>query len=229
MAGSFHFCSQAFFSHLAYLFSVFVVVVLLCVFTFLVPCYDVRYDFLIKSKSLPPVVCWRVHVLLCFCVCLCIVVSNILLFLVVLAFCVVLCFFVFVFFPCLVDPMVPISLDCPLLIAPSVFVYFYIFTSNLELKQNGATIFQCVHKPSIYSITAFVYLRHMASQMHIINKINIYSSTNLYQYRDIFPSRTFNTILTFKLHNEFRGTRNIVIPQKLSLVGWSLLWCLTPL
>ena len=143
--------------------------------------------------------------------------------------CCVLLFFVFVFFPCLVDTMVPISLDCPLLIAPSVFVYFCIFISHLELKQNGATIFQCVHKPSIYSITAFVYLRHMASQMHIINKINIYSSTNLYQYRDIFPSRTFNTILTFKLHNEFRGTRNIVIPQKLSLVGWSPLWCLTPL
>ena len=117
---------------------------------------------------------------MCFCVCLCKVVSNILLFLVALAFCVVLCFFlffcflllfffcyfvllqtiptnffgflVFVFFPCLVDPMVPISLDCPLLIAPSLFVYFYIFISNLELKQNGATIFQCVHKPSIYSI-----------------------------------------------------------------------------
>ena len=90
------------------------------------------------------------------------------------------CFFVFVFFPCLVDPMVPISLDCPLLIAPSIFVYIYIFISHLELKQNGAIIFQCVHKPSIYSITAFVYLRHMASQMHIINKINIYSITNLY-------------------------------------------------
>jgi hypothetical protein len=37
-----------------------------CVFTFLVPCYDVRYDFRIKTmfgSSLPQVVCRRAHVL----------------------------------------------------------------------------------------------------------------------------------------------------------------------
>ena len=132
MAGSFHFCSYAFFSHLAHIFSVFVVV-LLCVLTFLVPCYDVRYDFIIKTKSLPPVVCWRVHVLLCVCVCLCIVVSNILLFLVVLAFCVVLCFFFFFYCFCLL----PVScghngtdfsglsiIDCPF--GFRLFLYFYI-------------------------------------------------------------------------------------------------------
>ena len=42
-------------------------VVLLCVFTFLVPCCDVRYDVRIKTMfgwSLPPVVCRRAHVLI---------------------------------------------------------------------------------------------------------------------------------------------------------------------
>jgi hypothetical protein len=41
-------------------------VVLLCVFTFWVPCCDVRYDFRIKMmfcSFLPPVVCRRAHVL----------------------------------------------------------------------------------------------------------------------------------------------------------------------
>jgi hypothetical protein len=40
--------------------------VLLCVFTFLVPCCDVRYDFRIKTmfgSSLPPVNCRKTHVL----------------------------------------------------------------------------------------------------------------------------------------------------------------------
>ena len=42
-------------------------VVPLCVFTFWVPCYDVRYDFRIKmmfSSCIPPVICKRAHVLL---------------------------------------------------------------------------------------------------------------------------------------------------------------------
>ena len=41
-------------------------VVLLCVFTLRVPCCDVRYDPRVKAMidtSLPPVVCWREHVL----------------------------------------------------------------------------------------------------------------------------------------------------------------------
>ena len=56
--------------HVAHLFSFFYVV-LLCVFTFLVPCCDVRYDSRIQTmfgSSLPPVVCSKDHVLLCFCV-----------------------------------------------------------------------------------------------------------------------------------------------------------------
>ena len=45
---------------------VFVYIVLLCVFTFIVPCCDIRYDFHIQNmvcSSFPPVVCRRYHVL----------------------------------------------------------------------------------------------------------------------------------------------------------------------
>ena len=67
-------------------------VVLLCVFTLLVACCDVRYNFRIKTmfaSSLPSVVCRRVHVLSCFCVFWGILMSNILLLLFFLVFCVV--------------------------------------------------------------------------------------------------------------------------------------------
>ena len=49
-------------------------VLLLCVLTFLVPCYNVRYDIRIKTLldlSLPPIICKRVHVLLFFCIYCC--------------------------------------------------------------------------------------------------------------------------------------------------------------
>ena len=78
---------------------------LLCVFTFCVPCCDVRYDFCIEtmfSSSLPPcliyVICVYLrnggiqHILCCVFACL-----------------------------RLVYPMLSVSLDCPYLIAPSVF------------------------------------------------------------------------------------------------------------
>jgi hypothetical protein len=55
--------------------------VLLYLVTFFVLWCDVRYDFLIKTFShsvLLPVVCRRVNVMLCFCVCFRIVMSNIL-------------------------------------------------------------------------------------------------------------------------------------------------------
>jgi hypothetical protein len=71
---------------------VFSYVVLLCVFTFLVACCDVRYNFRIKTmfaSSLSSVVCMRVHILSCFCVFLDILMSNILLLLFFLVFCVV--------------------------------------------------------------------------------------------------------------------------------------------
>ena len=49
--------------------------------------------------------------------------------LIVLVFCVVLCFYVlFVFIQYIVCPMLPVSLDCPLLFAPSVFSNIYICT-----------------------------------------------------------------------------------------------------
>ena len=65
--------------------------VLLCVFTFWVPCCDVRYDFRIKTtfgvqfgSSLALVVCSRAQDIICVCFRFCIVVSN--------TYCLVLCF-----------------------------------------------------------------------------------------------------------------------------------------
>ena len=97
------------------------------------------------GSSLPPVVYRGAHVFIyIICVCLRIVVSNI--------YCVVLCFVVFVlcfssscvplccqflwivfvlFFFVLRTPMLSVSMDCPFLIASSVFsVYLLIFTKN---------------------------------------------------------------------------------------------------
>ena len=93
-------------------------------------CCGLRYNFHIKAmfgSSLPPVVCRRVHVFTSSClwegscliyvifVCLRIVVSN--------TYCVVfmLCFSS----SCLLYPMLPVSLDCPFLIAPSAFSNLY--------------------------------------------------------------------------------------------------------
>jgi hypothetical protein len=90
---------------------------LVCVLTFWVPCCDVRYDFRIKSmlgSSLPPVV-YRVVLVLftLFVLCLRIVVSNI--------YCVVFLFGFLRF----VYPVLPVSLDYPFLIDPSVFSNVY--------------------------------------------------------------------------------------------------------
>jgi hypothetical protein len=92
-------------------------VFLLCVVTFWVPCCAVCYDFRIKRMfgCSPPVVCKSVHVLLMLFWFICYRgVQHI------------LCFFVF--FHRLVYPMLLVSLDCPFLIALSVF-------SNVLLKQ----------------------------------------------------------------------------------------------
>ena len=82
-------------------------------------CCDVRYDFRIKTmfgSSLSPVVCRRAHVLFTLCVCVCVLclfahsgVQHIL-----------CCVFVLFFFV-LYTPMLPATLDCPFLIAHSVF------------------------------------------------------------------------------------------------------------
>jgi len=93
--------------HVAHHFS-YVCVVLLCVFTFRIPCCNVCYDFLINTmfgSSLPSVACLRAYVFFkIFCS---LVVSN--------SYCVV---FVFV--------LLQVSLDCPSLIAPSVFSNVYL-------------------------------------------------------------------------------------------------------
>jgi hypothetical protein len=76
--------------------------------SFCVPCCNVRYDFHIKTmfgSSLPLFVCRRTFFYV-ICVCLRISLSN------------TSCF---VFFLRLVYPMLPVSLDCPFLIAPSLF------------------------------------------------------------------------------------------------------------
>ena len=83
---------------------------LLCVFTFLDSCCDGRYNVRIKilfGSALPQVVCKRAHVLCV--ICACSGVQHIVL---------------FVFVLCLVYPMLPVSLDCPFLIALSVSLTF---------------------------------------------------------------------------------------------------------
>jgi hypothetical protein len=80
-------------------------------FTFRVPCCDVRNDFRIKimfGSSLLPVVCRRTLTYV-ICVSLYIVVSN--------TYCAVFLFCIFV--------LLPISLDCPFFIGPSVFFNVY--------------------------------------------------------------------------------------------------------
>ena len=85
--------------------------------------------------SLPPIICRRAHVLLCFvCLFVCVLafgmfersdvqhfaVSHLFRFLFS-----VFCFVLFVFVLCLVYPMLLFSLDCLFLIAPSIFSNFY--------------------------------------------------------------------------------------------------------
>jgi hypothetical protein len=88
--------------HVAHHFS-YLCVVLLCVFTLIVPCCNVCYDFLINTmfgSTLPSVACLKAYVL--FTLCCSLVVSN--------SNCVV----IFVV-------LLQVSLDCPSLIAPLVF------------------------------------------------------------------------------------------------------------
>ena len=105
-------------------------------FTFWVPCCDVRYDFRIKTmfgSSLTAVICRRVHVLFTLFVFVCVqwclthivLCSNfVCLRLVYPMLPVSLCCVVFVFVLCTL--MLSVSLECPFVIVPSVFsnVYF---------------------------------------------------------------------------------------------------------
>ena len=86
-------------------------------FAFLVLCCDVRYSFRIKTmfgSSLPPVVCRCAHVLFTLCLFAHSGVQHIL--------CCVLC----LVFLHLVYHILPVSLDCPFLIAPSIFCTIYL-------------------------------------------------------------------------------------------------------
>ena len=77
------------------------------------------------GSFLPPVVCRRNHVLLAFaCACVPRVVAST---------CCVVFYFVFLRF---VYPMLPVSLDCSFLIAPSVFLWTHIYTALLTYKDN---------------------------------------------------------------------------------------------
>jgi hypothetical protein len=111
-----------------------VCVVLLCVFTFWVPCCDIRYDFSIKRNNVRFIFTSSClydgsYLIYVICVCLRIVVSNtycvvfFLLFVCIVVsstYCTVVfaCFFVvaFILFPCVPN----VSLDFAILIAPSV-------------------------------------------------------------------------------------------------------------
>jgi hypothetical protein len=97
--------------------------VLLCVFTFWVPCCDVCYNFRIKTmtgSSLPPFVSMRAHVL-----------RTLFVFLYAYWFPkhIVVCF-CFVFLR-LVYPMLPVSLDCSFFIAPFVFYNVYLLQKRV--------------------------------------------------------------------------------------------------
>ena len=87
-------------------------------------CCDVRYDFRIErmfGSSLPPVVCRRAHVLFT------------LFMLVFVQWCpthIVLCF---CFVDLLVYSMLPVSLDCPCFIAPSVFSNIYLVCQLIRI------------------------------------------------------------------------------------------------
>ena len=90
------------------------------------------------GSSLPPVVCvCLTHIVLCFC---------------------------FVFLYCLVYPMLPLSLDCLFLIAPSVFsniylINIYINFANIKTKTcwRGLYLISCPVLTSFFSIFILLY------------------------------------------------------------------------
>ena len=124
-------------------------VVLLCVFTFWVRCCDVRYDFNIKAmfgSSLPPVAFRMAHVYLrytskCYtsmCYTSKCYTSKCYTSMCYTSMCLfahsgvqhILCSVVFCFSSSCVPVMLPVSLDCQILIAPSVFFNVYLSTEK---------------------------------------------------------------------------------------------------
>ena len=103
-------------------------VVLLCVFTFLVPCCLVHYDFHIKRCSVRlclQLFVWELMSYCVLCLCLRILMSSILLLLIFLVF-FVLFFVLFVFVLYRMCLLLPISLYCPFLISLSGFTNVYL-------------------------------------------------------------------------------------------------------
>ena len=85
------------------------------------------------SSSLPSVTCSRAHVLFTlFVFCLRIVVSN------------TFCFVVSLF--CLSSTMFPISLDCPFLIAPSVFSNVYLARKLTEGERDHFFLYKGIYR-----------------------------------------------------------------------------------
>jgi hypothetical protein len=112
-------------------------IVLLSVFMLRVPCRDVLYVFRMKTmfdSSLPPVVCRRAHVLLTLFVFVCVQwsLTHIVL------------FFCFDFLR-LVSYMLPVSLDCPFLIALSVFSNVYLVVHIIIEKISHANNGTCMY------------------------------------------------------------------------------------
>jgi hypothetical protein len=122
----------------------------LSLFTFWVPCCDVRYDFRIRTKfcsSLLPVVCRRTHVLLTLFVfasgfgwfsrCCCFISLH------------------------LVYPMLSVSLDCPFLIATSGL-------SKVYLKKSSSAT--SVHS-KVYSILLYVINLCLVGGFHNVSPV----------------------------------------------------------
>ena len=130
----------------------------------LVPCCDVRYDFCIKmmfGSSLPSVVCrslisylrylwvfWRI------------VVSN--------TYCVV---FIVLFVLYFVYQMLPVSLDCPFVIVPSVFSNVYLIRRDWRRRRKQ----QFDRFPAGKSYDFIVFLTR--GEYTNYNYIRVYSTT----------------------------------------------------
>ena len=136
------------------------------------------------GSSLPPVVCRRAHVLFMLFVFVRFIFTS--------SFCrrahVLFTLFVFhcircphilhCIFLCLVYPMLPVSLNCPFLIAPSIFFNVYISTSH------QATIFKEYSSFPIHVLTKCIkkICHNYVTLAHVIVNTNI-ASYNIYYYK----------------------------------------------
>ena len=118
-------------------------IVLLCVFTFLLPCCDIHYDSCIKTmfgSSLPPVVCRRVHDLFT-------------LFVFTHSGAQHLLYGVFAFFVFVLCVVHPVSLDCSFLIASSISLTF--ISRIFQLYRGGQ--FYCQGSDTKVEVRTYVF------------------------------------------------------------------------